>query len=136
MKTPEIRFNPDRYYAISPRELTARERDTIFALLAKPFVGRDALLQQLPAALVVMESTRSASIVVKVDQSLAPPASTSERVPAEAHGQDSDGMWFEVLLHVVDGYMDELEIWRGDLGPIMLLPEPSTLDITVSGEVR
>jgi hypothetical protein len=135
VKFPEIQFNSDRYYQVSPRQLTARERETIFALLAKPFVGRDALLQQLPAAQVIMESTRSASIVVRVDRSLAPPASTSERVPAEAHGQDSDGMWFELLLHVVDGYMDELEIWRGDGGPIMILPEPSTLDITVSGGV-
>jgi hypothetical protein len=33
--------------------------------------------------------------------------------------QDTDGVLIHVLLHVVDGFMNELEIFREDSGPIL-----------------
>ncbi|WP_448721617.1 DUF6984 family protein [Microbacterium natoriense] len=35
---------------------------------------------------------------------------------------DRDGVRVHLLLHVVDGYLDELEVLRGDSGPIMSRP--------------
>ncbi len=39
-------------------------------------------------------------------------------------------MWMELLLHVVDGRLHELEIWRGDLAPVKRWPSASNLELT------
>jgi hypothetical protein len=33
-------------------------------------------------------------------------------------------MFMEVLVHVRDGFLDELEAWRGDLAPFIQFPQP------------
>jgi hypothetical protein len=45
-------------------------------------------------------------------------AKTRHRIPVEAQAVDADGVPIDVLLHVVDGVIKELEIYRVDGCPI------------------
>jgi hypothetical protein len=40
---------------------------------------------------------------------------------------EPDSMMVDILVHVVDGYLNELETWRGDLGEIQTFPTPVDL---------
>lgn len=51
------------------------------------------------------------------------------RVPAEAWSQDSDGINIDVLLHVVNGRVKELEIYKADLSQIRQLPDPGKFEV-------
>jgi len=42
---------------------------------------------------------------------VAPRAEVEQRVPTDAFGRDAHGTEVGVLLHVIDGYIDELEIY-------------------------
>jgi hypothetical protein len=42
------------------------------------------------------------------------PAEVVRRIPVEAETEDVDGVPIHVLLHVVNGYMNELEVYRED----------------------
>lgn len=50
-----------------------------------------------------------------------------QRVPVEAQSKDADGMDIHFLLHVVGGFLRELEIFREDSEPIKELPRADTL---------
>jgi hypothetical protein len=54
-----------------------------------------------------------------------------KRVPVEAEAKDSDGFTIHVLLHVVDGRPDELEIYKDDGSMIQCMPDPSAFEVTV-----
>jgi hypothetical protein len=45
------------------------------------------------------------------------------RIPVEASYPDADGVVVHVLLHVIDGRLDELEVYREDSGSVLI---PST----------
>jgi hypothetical protein len=61
----------------------------------------------------------------------APPALVDRRIPVEAEAEDIDGMTFHVLLHVVDGYINELEVYREDLLPMQSPIQPDALRVIV-----
>lgn len=94
------------------RALVAEEKAILEFLLSKPFPGRERLRGQLDHVLVTGSSCRCGcdSIGLADDRSLQP-AEVSERVPTDAFGRDPDGTQVGVLLHVIDGYMTELEFY-------------------------
>jgi hypothetical protein len=102
-----------------PRDLHAHERAVIEQLLRSPFDGREVIRTQLEAARVVAEgggdsrTIRFASPHIDV-----PRAHLALRVPVEGEAADDDGVPIAVLLHVVDGLVAELEIYRVDGQPI------------------
>ena len=107
------------------RELTKPELALIEALLAEPFQGRTELIQQLPG----IRGRR-----VDEDGSLqlsatGPRAVVCDRVPVTGHATDLDGAPVEVLLHVVDGRLDEVELYRHDTRPVLGLPDPATMSL-------
>lgn len=57
----------------------------------------------------------------------APRAAVEDRVPVEAEIPDNDGINVRVLLHVVDGLLAELEIYKDDLTPIQISLRPEDL---------
>ena len=57
-------------------------------------------------------------------------ANVRERVPVEADAIDSDGQPVHVLLHVVDGYLNELELYRNDLKPVLSFPSSTELQVS------
>ncbi|MDP3541865.1 MAG: hypothetical protein Q8T11_05285 [Elusimicrobiota bacterium] len=54
-------------------------------------------------------------------------AAVLQRVPVEAESKDADGMGLHFLLHVVGGFLRELEIFREDSEPIKGLPQADAL---------
>ena len=51
------------------------------------------------------------------------------RVPVEAWAADTDGINVNFLLHVVDGVVKELEIYKSDSTPIIRMPPPSEWEL-------
>ena len=107
------------------RALTRRERAVLDRLLSRHFPGRDELAAQLDAALV-SPIDREGSLAFQVS---GPIAMVQRRVPVEAWYSDgAPGIRVEILLHVVDGQIRELEVYKVDgsdliVGPFEIEPE-------------
>lgn len=112
-----------------PRRLTERERNLLNFLAGHLLKGRDELVLQIQAALVKEYCSHCPSVYFVVDRLLAPEFPLPQTVPVVAQGKDTDGMFLEILLHLREGFLDQLELWRGDGGPIRDLPDTSTLKV-------
>jgi hypothetical protein len=111
------------------RPLSDLERLAIAKLLNQDFPGRSELAQQTDGA-----SGRT----IDADGSLAlapdpakPPAEVTRRIPVEAEFDDTDGVTVHVLLHVVEGYLSELEIYREDSAPLRRAIAPNEFRVIV-----
>ncbi len=58
-------------------------------------------------------------------------AEVARRIPVEAELADSDGSMIHVLLHVVDGFAKELEIYREDSGRVQRAIAPEDLQLMI-----
>ncbi len=103
---------------IPPRQLNITERNILNYLLSVEFQGNTELRYQADKVLVSEICKDCLSIGFKMDRFMERKANTKQRVPVEAEGYDIDGMKIHILLFVDDGYLDELEIFREDLGKI------------------
>lgn len=102
------------------RSLTEAELNIMEWLLSTEFTGRSELLQQLNGAQVVPIEAEG-SLRFRVQGPLAP---CRRRVPAEAYyfdGRDDFGPAVRLLIHVVEGRLYELEVYKDD-GTEILLP--------------
>jgi len=111
-----------------PRSLTSEEEGILHHLLSINFQGRDELLKQAQSARVVEECKECPSIAILVDKIPEHSAPVKHRVPIQAQTVDSDGVVMHVLLHVVHGFIDEIEIYRVDLQSVKKLPQPNSLE--------
>ena len=98
-------------------------------LLAEEFPGRDALKRQAESA-QVEEIDANGSLYFKTDTRL-PVARVVRRIPVEAEVPDRDGVLVHVLLHVLDGRLSELEIFREDSRPLIDRPPPDKWEMIV-----
>jgi hypothetical protein len=105
------------------RLLSEPERAVIAKLLSGEFPGRTSLLEQMVDVKAREIDGHGSLALAPVDH--VPPAEVKDRVPVEAELEDDDGVTIHVSLHVVNGQMDELEVYREDSGPIerQLLPD-------------
>lgn len=90
-----------------------RERAVIDRLLAADFPGRDGLAEQARTALV-RRIDEVGSLRFRVEGT---PAAVTQRVPVEGRyhdGDGSDGPGVNLLLHVVEGRLHELEVFKDD----------------------
>src|SRR5205807_240221 len=80
--------------------------------LSERFPGRDELRAQLDYTQVdgLACNCGCPSVTLIVDP-VAPRAEVEQRVPTDAFGRDAHGTEVGVLLHVIDGYIHELEIY-------------------------
>jgi hypothetical protein len=101
----------------------------ISALLAADFPGREALSEQL-GSVAVRPLDENGSLELSTAAG-APRAEVVRRVPVEAELEDRDGVTVHVLLHVVDGLLKELEVYREDSGPLQRRLEPDELRLVV-----
>jgi hypothetical protein len=125
--SPRNRYMPGKESSLRP--LTRDERELLTKLLSPKFPGRDALLLQIEGIRVrQIDAEGSLQLVPERDAPLAP---VEHRVPVEAELPGESGLTVRILLHVVDGLLHELEIYRDDLGPIErpLLPEKLRLTL-------
>ncbi len=111
------------------RSLTRRERELIEKLLSTPFAGREELVTQLEGV-VASKVLDDGTMDLRVESD-APRAGVTSRVPVEAQTVDADGMDILILLHVVDGMLNELEIIKGDDTAIIRPPVASELSVQV-----
>jgi hypothetical protein len=94
------------------RPLFATEAGLLRRLLAAEFQGAEALVHQLASTLVEPIDQEGCLRLHPVDPT---PAKVSRRIPVEATYSDADGVQVHVLVHVVNGVLDELEVYRDDL---------------------
>jgi hypothetical protein len=134
----EVEAEPPRtIYLEAPRPLTDHERALVEWLLESP-VARAELRAQLDVASVVgVCSCPCPSVTLEVPAD-APVAVLDPHHPDVRHGVDvditadavaPDGREIEVILHVMGGQLQELEVWAGTWGgdPRTELPDVATL---------
>jgi hypothetical protein len=93
------------------RPLKANERDILARLLEANFPGRDELREQLDSV-TATELDENGSLALRCGP--ARPAVVKCRVATEGECADADGVAIHVLLHVVDGMVHELEVFKDD----------------------
>lgn len=112
---------------LTTRSLSKHERQILELLLAEPFDGVVELRQQAELARVEkLDAEGSLSFVVPASL---PAAKVAKRIPVEAEAPDADGIMVHALLHVVDGRLSELEIYKDDSSGIRAFPPISSWDV-------
>ena len=111
------------------RRLNQDELRVIDKLLEKDFPGRDAINEQLKTCWVEEWKDGSLSINIKTKSSII--ANVIDRVPVEGQMEPREGGPIEILLHVVDGKVSELEIVTYGNPNLTKLPEPSQFKVVV-----
>lgn len=109
------------------RSLSPGEQEVILALLKDEFPGRRALLDQVPN-LSARSIDREGSLELRAS---GPKAEVTNRVPVEAFMYDQDGFSIHVLLHVRDGLLSELEIYKDNLGVPQREIDPNSFELIV-----
>lgn len=102
------------------RRPTGQEFALLARLVGAPFEGASALAGQLATTLV---TTLDENGSLRLHPGDTMRAVVSRRIPVEASYPDADGMVVHVLLHVIDGRLYELEVYREDSGRVLV---PST----------
>ena len=112
------------------RPLTENERQLLERMLEDVFPGRDELRRQL-GSVTAKRINENGSLDLKVCSG--PVAQVPRRVPTEAWYPDTDGMMIRLLLHVVEGKMYGLEIYKDDGSKIIRSPTASSLTLPPPG---
>ncbi len=110
------------------RSLHDGEQELIRTLLSVAFPGRDALVEQV-SNMRGRTIDGDGSLELRVLKG--PRAAVVRRIPVEAQVEDVDRMMIHVLLHVVDGYAMELELYRDDSRPVQGGIDPAGLEVIV-----
>ena len=110
------------------RPLSDLEMSHLTKLLSVDFPGRDELMKQTQT-ICACQIDPNGSLGFRPGPSKAESAKVVRRIPVEAELLDDDGVTIHVLLHVVDGYLSELEIYRDDSDRVRreLAPEDFSL---------
>jgi len=106
------------------RPPTESEVQLLTILLDVPFTGNEELRTQATNAKVRSIDTNG-SLAIEVDPS--PRAEVKRRIPVEAEVEDDDGTTIHLLVHVEDGLLSELEIYREDSAIVIGEINPSKL---------
>lgn len=101
-------------------------------LLRDDFPGRDELQAQLATATVQTVVSLGAPAYLFHLASGAQPAAVRQRVPVEAQAPDADGVRIHFLVHVLGGLLSELEVHREDGEPVLNIPAPEALEVTIN----
>ncbi|HSE16490.1 MAG TPA: hypothetical protein VLB46_05530 [Pyrinomonadaceae bacterium] len=110
------------------REMTANERLLLARLLETPFPGSDAVAQQLQNCLVrPVGSNGTLDFLIGAG----PKAEVRTSVPVEAEAEDIDGITIHALLHVIEGTVVGLEVYKEDSSQVIKMPAPSELRIFI-----
>jgi hypothetical protein len=112
-----------------PRSILPQERAILDNLLSANFPGKQMLQKQAASALVSEECEDCKTIKLVVDHVIDNAAEVKRRIPIEAEADDVDGKKIHFLLHVVNGFIDELEIFREDSNTIKRFPESKLLTL-------
>jgi hypothetical protein len=107
------------------RTLSTRERRILERMLSQLPSGGDALRDQLKFAKVsTIDQDGSIRFLVNSPKRA---SGISDRVPVTAIFDDTDGIPIYLLLHVVEGKLSELEVYKADGSQITARPESERL---------
>lgn len=114
------------------RRVNDYERSVLDKMLSYPFSGKESIQQQLESAVVRTLETGDnyGSIEFRIQKD-AKDVNVDQRVPIELEAYDKDGVPIAALLHVIDGKVDELEIYKADGSPILKSPEATEFHLKV-----
>lgn len=110
------------------RPLSQAERNILAVLLAADFPGKTELVEQA-STITARRIDEDGSL--EFSGAMGPPAKIVRRIPVEAEAEDRDGATIHVLLHVVDGFMKELELYRDGEGSVQQMPLPENLRVVL-----
>lgn len=114
------------------RPLTSKERSILDRLLSKPFLGRDEVMKQLEGCLAASTNDDDNYGSVHLFPANKHRAETTLRVPVEGISNDLDGGPVNILLHVVDGYLHELEVVKLDATALKADIDPDSIKVVVN----
>lgn len=114
------------------RELVSKEKAILDRLFENPFPGRDEIVKQIKLSKVrsideYKDNYGSIEFRLQVDIK----APVLQRVPVKALAYDVDNVPIEILLHVVDGKVNELEVVKSDGSPIKVFPSAEKFEVKV-----
>lgn len=97
-----------------PRELSDFQWKILNKMLSANFCGKDIILKQLETAKVISYCPCGCKTIdIKVENDL-PKYEYEKRVPVELRTFSKEGIPIIASLHIVNGYICELEIYRVD----------------------
>jgi hypothetical protein len=108
---------PERVEGFRPP--SAAERELLERLLGADFQGGEGLRRQLLDTVVQPIDLNGSLRLRPLD---ATPVLVARRIPVEANYADADGVTVHVLVHVIGGALNELEVYREDSGDVMVAP--------------
>jgi len=114
------------------RPMTDYELQLILRLLEKDFPGRDVLVEQV-ADCLARPVDSDGCLEFRVSSHVR--ADVKWSIPTEGHVPDADGVAINILLHVADGQLKELEIYKNDNSTVIKMPDPAALEIWHPGEI-
>ncbi|GGD82509.1 DUF6984 family protein [Paenibacillus nasutitermitis] len=115
-----------------PRELSTVEKEWLERLLDHTLTDREILQKQLMHSKVIGECMCGCkSINIKIE-SVAQSYPYPERIPVEMTVYESGKAPIMILLHVVNGYINELEVLRADSTPIIGNIDLSNTEVLVN----
>ena len=114
------------------RSLAKNENEVLHKLLNHDFPGSDVLRQQLVSCLAkdAEDDDNYGSIYLKT--SLKERAEVVGQVPIEATMEDNDSAPILILLHVIDGYLGELEVLKLDGTPMQTKLSSEGMKVTIN----
>lgn len=103
---------------IENKAINPNEKDWLEEIFSKRFQYRNELINQINNAKIEREYTDFyLSLKFKVDSGI-PPVQTDIRVPIEMRIYKEKQVPVQVLLHIVHGYISEVEIFNADSSKI------------------
>ena len=96
----------------------------------KDFTGRSEIAEQLAIA-EVQEIDPDGSLRFVVPSLTRAPVKV--RIPVEGQFVDTDGIHGHLLLHVVNGRVAELEVYKDDSSRVIRKPRPEDIEVIVAG---
>lgn len=114
------------------RDLNATEKELLEKLLEQPFHGRDEIRKQIKVSKVrTLEEYKDNYGSIEFDVRTNLKAHVQQRVPVEGIAYDVDKVPIELLLHVVNGKVKELEIVKADGSLIKAFPFVDEFEIKI-----
>ena len=114
------------------RKLTELEKKIINKLLSSHFEGNELLQKQLINCEASNTNDDDNYGSIYLHPLSDHPALVNLRVPVEGLAADSDGGTINILLHVEDGFLNELEIVKLEGTPIKGVINPNLIEVHVN----
>jgi len=111
------------------RQPSILEEQLLSRLVSTEFPGRAEIVKQMHGVRV-MRIDHEGSLVLRPSGHPVP-AIVDRSIPVEAEGVDEDGIAIHLLLHVHQGLLKELEIYKDDGSPIRRMPRAEEFTLLV-----